>query len=125
MGEDPTNEPSESRDERAGAGVRGLHLLALTGFALAQPLFDVLGRDAAFFVVRRSQPIDVWLVACGLALGVPLALWLVERLVGLASRRLEWALHLAFVAVLGALTLAPLAKRSMDFINTGCGISPL
>lgn len=103
----------------SGAWVRGLHLLALTGFALAQPLFDVLGRDAAFFVVRRSQPLDIWLLAGALALGLPLALWLVERLVGVFSRALESALHLVLVSILAALTLAPLAKRS---IHAGDGV---
>ena len=53
-----------SRDERRLASrtrlrepaVRGAQLLAVSGFALAQPLFDILGKNAEFFAVRGSTP---------------------------------------------------------------------
>ena len=35
---------------------RGAQLLAASGFALAQPLFDLLGKNAEFFAVRGSTP---------------------------------------------------------------------
>ena len=37
----------------------GAHLLAASGFALAQPLFDILGKNAEFFAVRGSTPSDI------------------------------------------------------------------
>ena len=39
--------------------VRGAQLLAVSGFALAQPLFDILGKNAEFFAVRGSTPADI------------------------------------------------------------------
>ena len=110
-GPDPdTPTPSPGR-ERA---LRGLHLLALSGFALAQPLFEVLGKAPTFFVVRGSQPVDLWILAGALVFAVPALLGLAEWLVGRLSPRLEAGLHLAFVAGLTALILAPLGKRAID-----------
>ena len=43
--------------------VRGAQLLAVSGFALAQPLFDILGKNAEFFAVRGSTPGDIVLFA--------------------------------------------------------------
>ncbi|HVS19064.1 MAG TPA: hypothetical protein VMT18_10730, partial [Planctomycetota bacterium] len=50
-----------SPDTKAPALPRpwSLHLLALGAFAVAQPLFDVLGRGATFFVARRAGALDV------------------------------------------------------------------
>ena len=42
---------------------RGAQLLAVSGFALAQPLFDLLGKNAEFFAVRGSTPGDIVLFA--------------------------------------------------------------
>ena len=43
--------------------VRGAHLLAVSGFALARPLFDLLGKNAEFFAVRGSTAGDIVLFA--------------------------------------------------------------
>ena len=39
--------------------IRGLHLLVLSAFAVAQPLFDLLGDTPEFFVVRGSTAWDI------------------------------------------------------------------
>ncbi len=39
--------------------IRGLHLLVLSAFAVAQPLFDLLGDTPEFFVVRGSTTWDI------------------------------------------------------------------
>jgi hypothetical protein len=36
------------------SSIDGLHLFTLVGFAMAQPLFDLLGRTPAFFHVHRA-----------------------------------------------------------------------
>ncbi len=62
---------SRTRSSRASPGrvrlrepaVRGAQLLAVSGFALAQPLFDILGKNAEFFAVRGSTPGDIVLFA--------------------------------------------------------------
>lgn len=48
-----------------------LHLFILAGFALAQPLYDVLSRNGEFFVLRRSAPMDVWLLMLTLSFVIP------------------------------------------------------
>ena len=60
----PTTSPSNETRERPAltprrALVEATHLFALWGFAVAQPLFQVLATDANFFVVRGSRPADV------------------------------------------------------------------
>jgi hypothetical protein len=81
---------------------RGVHLAVLWAFAVVQPLLDLLGGNAEFFVARGNPSGDVVVLALALALLPPLALLGLETLAGLASRRLEWLLHLGFVALLAA-----------------------
>ncbi len=63
---------------------RGAQLLAASGFALAQPLFDILGKNAEFFAVRGSTPGDIVLFALAVTFVPALVLLAVEVLVGLA-----------------------------------------
>ena len=39
--------------------MKALHLAALWAFAFVQPLFDVLGKQAQFFVARGSTTADI------------------------------------------------------------------
>ncbi|MBW3593260.1 MAG: hypothetical protein KY396_06175, partial [Actinobacteria bacterium] len=91
--------------------VRALHLVVLWAFAVAQPLFDLLGDTPEFFVVRGSTTLDI--VAFGLALVLvpPLLLLTLELAAGLAHRRAPVALHLLFVALLAALVAMQALKR--------------
>ncbi|HXV58799.1 MAG TPA: hypothetical protein VD704_13115, partial [Gaiellaceae bacterium] len=94
--------------------LRGLHLLVLCGFALAQPLYDILGRTPEFFVARGSTGWDVVVVGVALAT-LPAALLLaVEALAGLVSHRLQSALHLLFVGALAALIALQALRRGGD-----------
>ena len=81
---------------------RGAHLLALSAFALAQPLLDILGKNAAFFAVRGSPPHEIVLFALAVTFALPAALLAAELLAGLAGRSVGEALHLVFVAGLVA-----------------------
>lgn len=86
-------------------------LVVLWNFAVAQPLFDLLGRQPTFFAVRRSEPVDVLLLTFLLAFGVP------GLLIGLeaAARRIHAAaqasLHAVLVAVLGAILTVEALSR--------------
>jgi hypothetical protein len=81
---------------------RGLHIAVLWALAVAQPLFDLLGRNPEFFATRGSRPGDIVAFALLVTFVVPLALIGLEWLAGLASAALAWALHLASVAILVA-----------------------
>jgi hypothetical protein len=91
--------------------VDGAHLLALSGFALAQPLFDLLGRSPEFFAVRGSPPRDIVLFALAVAFAPALALFVLELLASLVDDRLRLGLHLLFVAGFVALIAAHAVKK--------------
>jgi hypothetical protein len=75
----------------------GLHLFVLSAFAVAQPLFDLLGHNAEFFGARGSTGLDVVLFALTLLVVPPALLLAVEAIV---PRRARPAVHAVFVAAL-------------------------
>jgi sulfatase-like protein len=77
--------------------IRALHLLVLSSFAIAQPLFDLLGRNGEFFAARGSTRWDVVLFAFVLVLVPPAVLLGIEAV---TPRRARPAVHLVFVAAL-------------------------
>jgi hypothetical protein len=91
---------------------RGAQLLAASGFALAQPLFDLLGKNAEFFAVRGSTPTDIVLFALVVTFGPALLLLAVELLVALMSEAAAQVLHLVFLGFLGAVFGVQALKRS-------------
>jgi hypothetical protein len=92
--------------------VRGAQLLAVSGFAFAQPLFDILGRNAEFFAVRGSTPSDIVLFALVVTFLPALVLLAVEIVVELGTRRDAAPLHYAFIAGLGAVFGVQALKRT-------------
>ena len=92
--------------------VRGAQLLAVSGFALAQPLFDILGKNAEFFAARASTPGDILLFALVVTFVPALGLLLVELGVGAVSRPAGYVLHLVFLAFFGALFGVHALKRA-------------
>jgi hypothetical protein len=93
------------------AATRGAHLLAASGFALAQPLFDILGKNPEFFAVRGSTPGDIVLFALVVTFVPALVLLAVELVVGLASPAAATVLHHVFLAFLGAVFGVQALKR--------------
>jgi hypothetical protein len=90
----------------------GLHLAVLWSLAVAQPLFDLLGRNAEFFAIRRSAPVDIIVFAVALVVLPPLVLWAIEALLGLVDERLMRGAHLVFVAALVAVIALTFLKRT-------------
>jgi hypothetical protein len=82
---------------------RGAHLAVLWAFAVMQPLLDLLGGNAEFFVARGNGAGDVIVFSVALTLVPPLALLAVEALAGLASKLVAAYLHLLFVGLLVAM----------------------
>jgi Sulfatase len=94
------------------SAIRGAQLFAASGFALAQPLFDLLGKNAEFFAARGSTPGDIVLFALVVTFVPALALLAVEVVVALVSEPAAYVLHLAFVGFLGAVFGVQALKRS-------------
>jgi sulfatase-like protein len=80
--------------------IAALHLAVLWAFAVAQPLFDLLGKNAEFFAARGSTRWDVVLFALVLLFVPPALLTGAEALVPRPSRD---AVHTVLVAALLAL----------------------
>ena len=91
---------------------RGAQLLAASGFALAQPLFDLLGKNAEFFAVRGSTPGDIVLFALVVTFGPALVLLAVELVVAAVSAPAASVLHLVFIGFLGAVFGVQALKRT-------------
>jgi hypothetical protein len=100
--------------ERQPLWLNGVHLLALWAFALVQPLFDLLGRNADFFVARGSTSGDIVAFAVGVTVLPPLLLFAIEGLVGLVSTRARDWVHLAFVALLTAVVALGFIKKVVN-----------
>jgi hypothetical protein len=92
--------------------VRGAHLLAVSGFALARPLFDLLGKNAEFFAVRGSTAGDIVLFALVVTFVPALVLLAIEVLVGLVSEAAATVLHHVFLGFLAAVFGVQALKRS-------------
>ncbi len=91
--------------------VDALHVFALSGFAVAQPIFNLLEQYPVFFVARKSQPIDLVLFVALVSLAVPLLLILVEFAAGLMHRRFQKSLHYCLVALLAMVILLPALNK--------------
>jgi len=77
----------------------GLHLLVLWSFAVAQPLFNLLGKNAEFFAARGSTRWDAVVFALVLLFVPPALLLALEWIAG----PWRWWVHAVFVAGLLAL----------------------
>jgi hypothetical protein len=78
----------------------GVHVAALWTLAFVQPLFDLLGKNAAFFVARDNTPGDILILALGFTLVPPLVATAVLAGLNAISRPVARLAHLAILAVL-------------------------
>ncbi len=78
-----------------------LHLFPLWGFAVAQPLFNVLSNSPEFFVAHRFTGVGFFILAAAVSLGAPLVLAILEGGIKLVSERARVWTHLFIVAVIG------------------------
>ena len=98
---------------------RSGHLAALSALAFAEPLFDILGKNPAFFAVRGSSSSEIVVFALALTLLPPLILIALELAVGLVSATAAWALQLVFVAGLVAVIVLQALTKSETFAGVG------
>jgi hypothetical protein len=88
-----------------------LHLFALSGFAVAQPLYDLIGRHAEFLVAHRAGRWTVLAIVGVLSVGIPLALIVLAWTARLAGARVHSAAVSALAAILAGLTAAGGARQ--------------
>ncbi|OFW20077.1 MAG: hypothetical protein A3G21_07370 [Acidobacteria bacterium RIFCSPLOWO2_12_FULL_66_21] len=96
---------------RTPARQRGLHVFALSAFAIAQPLYDLIGHNAEFLVAHRAGPWTVAALVGVVSVLVPLVLWSVAIAAGLLSVRLAAWLQTGTIGVLTGLVAAGIARQ--------------
>src|SRR5829696_8719445 len=89
-------------------------LAVLSTFAIAQPIFNLLSDNPEFFAARGAPSFDVISFGVLAVLLPPLLGIAIELLAGLAHRRARQAVHLLLVALLAALFVVQLLKKSID-----------
>ena len=96
-----------------------LHIFTLWSFAVAQPLFDLLSRNAEFFVARRSEPGDIMLLILLVCVLPPACLVLmigVLRCLGawtlLFQTFQRWTVNLLLTVLVTAIALQALPRLS-------------
>jgi len=86
-----------------------LHTFALSGFAIAQPLLNLLGQNPAFFISHHSQPREIVVFMTVILFVPPMTLWLGTCIAHLISPALGQAVHWLVMGTLtSAVALAPL-----------------
>ncbi len=106
-------------ERRCGVFRRGLELMVLVGFAIAQPAFEVISKTPEFFVLRESSVTEIFLFALVLTIGIPAALLVLELVAGIVGRSVARGLHLGLVGVLFALFALPVVQRIADGVVGG------
>jgi len=89
-----------------------LQLCALSAFAVAQPLFDLLSRHGEFLVAHDARPWDIVLLAVLLCVGVPLAATAASWLGGVPFGGLSPGSAAPAVGVLVSLIALPVLGRA-------------
>jgi hypothetical protein len=88
-----------------------LHIFVLCSFAIAQPLFDLLSRHAEFFIIRRSEPVDIILFVFILGGVLPAAVVLGAEAAGwLGQRARQWAYGCVIACLTTAVALQALKR---------------
>ena len=92
-------------------GWRFVHLFALNGFAVAQPLYALLAPNPTFFVAHHASTAQVLALVTMVSLGVPVLLTLLLWCVQKVSWRYERWCYQVITGLLLTLALLPLAQR--------------
>ena len=94
-----------------------LHILTLSAFAFAQPLYDLLGKNAEFFPVRNNESTDILLLIVLLSVLLPAALAGIVEAGRIFGRRLWEILHLCLITLLVTIITLP-ALKNIPAIST-------
>lgn len=92
-----------------------LHIMVLWGFAVAQPLYDLLAQYPEFFIARNSTPTDIILFVSLLSVLFPLLFGLLEVLLELINTRFRKILHYLIIGFLSA-SVAMQTLKKMEYL---------
>ena len=87
-----------------------LHIFTLSAFAFAQPLYDLLGKNAVFFAVRNNEVVNITLLTLFLSLLIPVVLVAVVELSRLFGETVWRLFHNLVVTLLFSVICLPVLK---------------
>ena len=91
-----------------------LELFALCGIAVAQPTFDLLGKNTGIFATRGATSLDLILLSLFIVIAPPLVLYVVEVLVGLVLPRLRRYVHALLCGLAFGVFAEEILKRTTE-----------
>jgi hypothetical protein len=110
--------PSEAPPARFGPRQRevraALELFGLCGLAVAQPTFDLLGKNTGIFATRGATSLDLILLALFIVIVPPLVLYVAEVLVGLVLPRVRRYVHALLCGLAFGVFAEEILKRTTD-----------
>ena len=89
-----------------------LSIVALSALAVAQPLLDLLGRNAEFFLARATPRGDIVLLGLVIGIVIPAFLGVLVVGIGRVHAGVGQALHIAVITVLGAIMILQIAAHT-------------
>ena len=95
------NDRSRSKPA-AGIQIRIIHLLVLSAFTAAQPIYDLLTRHPEFLPAHQSEGVDILLLTLALSLLLPGAAALVVRGLARVHPQLGAGIYLGLLGLLTA-----------------------
>src|SRR5947209_3173660 len=99
------------------ARVRAVHLLALSAFAVGQPILGVLSKNPDYFTMERLHALDIVVYGVVVLLVPPAILLVVEAAAGLVHSRLLVVVHQSLVAVLAFLAVGRALQGPPGFVK--------
>ncbi|MCP5111858.1 MAG: hypothetical protein GY953_13590, partial [bacterium] len=100
-----------------------LHVFGLANLAVAEPLFNLLSRQAEFLIAHDTQPLDLVLIVLLLSVALPVSLLVLTRAVAWLLPPAERWVHLAQVTGLAGLIMLRLANRLAPSAAGGLSIT--
>jgi len=88
-----------------------LHLFVFISFAIAQPIYDLLGKYPEFFVAHSATPGLIVSMSLILSFGFAFLLIFAEIAIYTINKKAQRGVHLFFVFVLAAIVVLPLIKK--------------
>jgi hypothetical protein len=85
-------------------------LFVLVNFAIAQPLYDILGQYAEYFTAAGSEQIDIFILLFFLSFLLPTLLILFEFLIKTINQKLYVRLHFFHTFLFASLGILPIMK---------------
>lgn len=90
-------------------------LFGLSGLAVAQPTFDLLGRNTGILIRAEVNPLELFALVVTVLFGPPLILWIVEWIIGAIHRAARQVAHQLALGVFAAILVIEIARHQAKF----------